>query len=540
MSTIEFKPVGRDAFRCFLSTHAGGRLTLEAAVAGTEPTVSGDPLLVGNAAIVTNVWAYGKHEAQYRRTRAEEKRKSHQKQAKRHRKTALAITGYAEKLSTRSRSAWCSGCFTHSSHLAVKGHSRPTVHLCGTCGGATTVCAVVTCRNMAVRRPDRLAAPAFCAEHRHEIPGFDKLEQRFSQIDEYADWLKFEKINAAKITKIAAVSALGVGILGPAALVAAPAIGGAAGALTGLSGAAATSHGLAIFGFGSVASGGLGMAGGTAVITAVGGALGGVVGATTTSAYVRSDSSFRIEKLHDGSGTPVLLASGFLTEKDDGWGGWRTMIDQRFPDAPVYRVHWGSKELKALASVLGRGTSEQVARRVIRKWARRASKAAAGKIGPLAALMTAAGLAKNPWSVAKSRSAMTGAILADLIARTNEDHFILVGHSLGARVMVTTAQTLGTRDETPRIEQMHLLGAAVGSKGEWRTLSSAVEGNVWNYWSSRDAVLKFLYRTVEGGRSAAGVRGFNSSFANIKDRAVTRQVSHHSGYFDKVKLAGGK
>lgn len=540
MSTIDFKPEGRDAFVCSLSTRAGAQLTLRASVAGTEPELSGDPVLLGNPTIVTNVWAYGKHEAQYRRTRAAEKRKSHAKRAVKHKTSALAAARYAERLSGRSRSGWCSGCFMESPHLVVKTPATTRLHLCESCGALTSVCRLPSCRHMATRRLDRIDAPGFCAEHRHEIPGFDKLNDGFNTIDESAEWLKFDSLNAAKLTKVAAVSVLGAGLLGPAALAAAPAIGGAAGAMTGLTGAAATSHGLALFGGGSLAAGGLGMAGGTAVITAVGGALGGVIGATTTSAYVRSDPSFRIEKLRDGTGTPVLLASGFLTEKDDGWGGWRPVIDGLFPDAPVYRVFWGAKELKAIGVLLGMGAGQEAARLALVKWAARASKAGAGKVGPFGALLLGAGLAKNPWSVARSRAAMTGAILADLIARTETENFILVGHSLGARVMVTTAQALGTRDEAPRIDEVHLLGAAVGSKGEWRTLSSAVSGNVYNYWSSKDAVLKFLYRTVEGGRSAAGVRGFNSSFANIKDRSVTRQVSHHSAYFDAVKLAGGK
>ena len=77
----------------------------------------------------------------------------------------------------------------------------------------------------------------------------------------------------------------------PAALAAAPAIGGATGAMTGLSGAAATSHGLAMWGGGSLAAGGMGMAGGTAVITTAGTLLGGAIGGVTTMAYVRSDES---------------------------------------------------------------------------------------------------------------------------------------------------------------------------------------------------------------------------------------------------------
>src|SRR5690606_27360720 len=102
-------------------------------------------------------------------------------------------------------------------------------------------------------------------------------------------------------------------------------------------------------------------------------------------------------------------------------------------------------------------------------------------------------IATNPWTVAKTRAGVTGAATAALIARSIEGPYVLMGHSLGARVMVTAAQALGTRPGPPRVESMHLLGAAVDAKGDWRSLASAVTGTVWNYWSQRDSVLAWLY-----------------------------------------------
>ena len=133
---------------------------------------------------------------------------------------------------------------------------------------------------------------------------------------------------------------------------------------------------------------------------------------------------------------------------------------------------------------------------------------------------------------------MTGTVLADLIARTNEGPYVLIGHSLGARVMVHAAQSLGSTDTgAPRIEAMHLLGAAVGTKGDWRTLNEAVSGTVWNYYSGRDQVLKTLYAVAELGQKAAGLVGFNSKFDRIKDRNVTRKVDGHSRYLGAVTLS---
>ena len=135
----------------------------------------------------------------------------------------------------------------------------------------------------------------------------------------------------------------------PAAILAAPAIGGALGAyLGGYSGAAASSYGLAFLGGGSLATGGLGMAGGTAVVSVVGGGLGGVRGASVANAYLREDKSSHIEMLQGGQGVPVIVCNGFLSESGKGWGEWKKMVSGRYPDSPVYRVHWGAKELKDL------------------------------------------------------------------------------------------------------------------------------------------------------------------------------------------------
>jgi hypothetical protein len=80
-------------------------------------------------------------------------------------------------------------------------------------------------------------------------------------------------------------------------LVMAPHIGAAIGAAMGLSGAAATSAGLAALGFGSVAAGGFGMAGGTIVVGALAGAVGGGASLTAATSLIKSDPEIEALKL---------------------------------------------------------------------------------------------------------------------------------------------------------------------------------------------------------------------------------------------------
>lgn len=156
-------------------------------------------------------------------------------------------------------------------------------------------------------------------------------------------------------------------------------------------------------------------------------------------------------------------------------------------------------------------------------------------------LLLAQGVARNPWSVAKSRADMTGAILAVLLARTDTPEFVLVGHSLGARVMTRTAQLLGSDAslKQPKLREAHLLACALSTGGDWRTLDRSVSRTVWNYRSRNDWVLKNLYKYSQLGHPAVGVKGFESAHTRIKDRDVSTSVHSHSDYFEKVRLKGG-
>jgi pimeloyl-ACP methyl ester carboxylesterase len=534
---IGYRPIGRTGYECVLRSDSGRELHLAFDTADGEPKADGDELLVGNASLKALLLSYATHEYQYRRLRAPEKRTSHRKQADSDRRDAMTLVGLLEQRGERTCRGWCSACLTRTSHRYVRGRGPATVYLCENCGGPTSPCAVPGCKHLSNRGLRRISTPRYCAAHRHEIPSFRKLERQLASLEDYKDWLTFEHRNAARVTRIAGVAAASGVALAPFAFLAAPAIGGIAGSLTGLSGAAATSHGLALFGGGSLAAGGLGMAGGTTVITALGGGLGSALGAAATSAYVSSDASFKIEKLREGHGTPVLFATGFLTQGEDGWGNWKRLIDDRYPDAPVYRVYWGAKELKDLTQLVTEGATRHAIHRSATTVARRASSKAAARLGPLGSFFVARDVAANPWTVARTRAEMTGAILADLIARTNADRFILMGHSLGGRVMITTAQALGSKRGEPRIESMHLLGAAVSSGRDWRNLNHAVADTIWNYHSRHDRVLANLYRAAQFGHRAVGQVGFKSSFPSIRDRDVSRLVKSHKAYVTKVKLA---
>jgi hypothetical protein len=137
---------------------------------------------------------------------------------------------------------------------------------------------------------------------------------------------------------------------------------------------AVVSIGLALLGGGSLAAGGLGVVGGTAVVAAAGAALGSALGANITNAYISEDDSFRIEKFRGGTGIPVIVARGFMTEEDPNWRYAIQMIERRYPDSPIHRLHWGSKELKTLGAFALKNAGKKEAVGFIGRAAARATR----------------------------------------------------------------------------------------------------------------------------------------------------------------------
>lgn len=537
-SKIAFVPVGQRGMRVMLRTERGWEMGAEGELDDQRPSYTGAERLAGNKIISVNLWAYACAEKERRIRKNPQIRAELEKQAGAHAEIARNVADLVDKLGRERRNDWCSACFERTDHRRVEasGLSTPTF-LCQGCGAATSPCLAPRCTNMATRGFGSLRVPRYCAEHRHDLPSFEHGTDRIADLSDYAQLLKFRKQNLARTSKTAGAAVLVAGAMTGVGFVAAPLIGGFIGTTVGgYSGAAATSYGLALLGGGSVAAGGLGMAGGTAVVAAVGGALGGVMGLGLSSAYVGQDKSFAIEKLKDGRDVAVVVCSGFLTAGKQGWGDWERIVTERYPDSPVYRVHWGARELNDLAFVLGANTGKFVASSFIKKAAAMASKSAAKIASPISSAMIIADLAKNPWWRARERANKTGAVVADLIARTDMNEIVLAGHSLGARAMICAVEALGTKASAPTVREVHLLGAARDADDDWSRLDAGVAHRAYNYHSKQDKVLRFFYKTVEAGDVAAGYAGIATKRKKIVNVDVTKQVADHSAYCKSLSL----
>lgn len=297
------------------------------------------------------------------------------------------------------------------------------------------------------------------------------------------------------LVKTGLVTLGGMAIVGPLALAVGPAIGGALGALGGLSGAAATSAGLALVGGGSLAAGGLGMAGGLSIVTVVGTGVGGALGAYVAGQYLSDVKDFEIYKVRAGKKPAIITVNGFLTQRGEAHQAWTAGVDKNYSGHEWYHVEWEAKNLATLGALVAAGVGTETVKQALQKAAAMASKVAAKTIGAPATIAQLVALSTNPWHVAMTKAEKTGVLLADILERCDRSKFIMIGHSLGCRVIYSCLQTHATTKKI-RVAGVHLFAGAVSNDREnWRAAVGALapKAEIRNYHSDADQVLRFMY-----------------------------------------------
>jgi len=435
-----------------------------------------------------------------------------------------------------SISSWCSWCYKKTTHdLVDQNYLRRNVYKCRSCKNRTLVCRY--CKNMA-RGGDKYDNEC-CAEHDGTIKSFETLNMKFDKLEDYKQFFKPKATNVKSVAKISAAVVGGAAVIGPAALLAAPGIGSAIGASiitsssgTMLSGAVATKAGLAAIGGGSLASGGLGMVGGITIISGAGAAIGGTLGGVLANSYFGTIKDFEICKVRSGKGPAVIFVDGWLSQKNPGLTEWEEGLEKNYPNNPWYEVKWESKRLQDIGKLIVGSTGKAALKKGLKEAAKRASREAAKKIIPISLLYDLFVLSKNPWHTAMSRASMTGKLLADILARVKRKQFILLGHSLGARVVFYTLSSLG-KNTSQRVQVAHLLGGAVGrdDRNGWKLAVNATKSGIRNYYSENDDVLHYFYKFGTFYQSdPIGRSPLRPPMRGFRNYNVTRHVKGHAYY----------
>lgn len=413
-------------------------------------------------------------------------------------------------MSEKIELSYCSWCGAWSRHHQIEqNYLRRNVYRCTQCHEKTVQCRF--CKNMA--RTGEKWDDELCSEHDGSISAFKNLNLKIDDLSDFKQLFERDTFNLMRVGKIAAGTIAGVAVVTPFAFAAAPALAsslgaagllGAAGtgtAISTLSGAALTSASMAAIGGGT-------MLGGLVVVTAAGAALGAYKGGIVSNSYFGEIDHFEIRKVHHGkkgNKHALIFINGFMSEMKRDVEDWTTHLGDHFDENSWYHVDWESHNLHKLGKQLKKAP-DTVGVAMAKQLAERATKNGAKKLGPLALVNTLSELVGNPWHSTMVKAGMTGVLLADAIARTQGWTFTLAGHSLGARAIFYTLEALSTRNDAPVIEDVYLLGGAVGG-GEkdndgWEAATHAVRGRIFNCHSDKDDVLKYMYQGANCGLSA--------------------------------------
>lgn len=453
---------------------------------------------------------------------------------------------------TQGDSAWCSWCGEYTFHRLVKKNLvERNEYQCTSpsCGHYTIMCRAPQCQNMAKHKPQEIKAEGiakfaeswaseFCAEHDGSVADFSKLSMKLGEITDYTKILERHCIDYSKVGKIGGCILLGGAVLGPFAWLAAPGVAAALGSL-GILGAAGTGTAISTLSGAALVSASLaaigpgGVAGGVACLVAAGAALGGTVGGMISNAYIGEIDNFSIKKVRLGNkGPAVIFINGFLNEDEGDFTEWLNPLFVHFQSNPCYGITWESGSLKKLGAMCLSAGGTQSLRLLAQKIAEQGGKETAKKLAPLAWVLLAKDIINNPWHTTLNKAQMVGAVLADILRRTSsEEGFILMGHSLGAKVIFHALSVLGASNISI-VRDVYLFGGAVCNKPEeWAEAKKAFSGTLHNFYSTNDKVLGMLYESAKLFTSkAAGYDKLLPDCDKVKNIDVTHEVKGHMKY----------
>ncbi|WP_435335370.1 DUF726 domain-containing protein [Haloarchaeobius sp. TZWWS8] len=146
------------------------------------------------------------------------------------------------------------------------------------------------------------------------------------------------------------------------------------------------------------------------------------------------------------------------------------------------------------------------------------------------------------WWTAVDIAKRNGPKLANWIANwVNDggDPIRLVGHSLGAQVVVSALNNLHAWGYYNAVETVSLVGAAipdqsVSTEDDYGDDIEYATGSFGNFYKTDDAVLDWAYSSAEWD-TALGEEGIQDGLAapyNYQERDVTAQVPDHNSYYE--------
>ena len=188
----------------------------------------------------------------------------------------------------------------------------------------------------------------------------------------------------------------------------------------------------------------------------------------------------KITEVRSGDEPTIIVINGFLSESKQDVNDWLDVVDELYPSQRVLHLDWPSFSLKKLFDLKYESKLKN------------AMLLAIALISPSSSMAKALRDMVVGWVAAMDEAEAAGKWLAAYVDSQKNKNFILMGHSLGARV---SYHALANLKRTKSIDFMYLFGGAVSNTEIWDdSCGRHKELKVINCFSENDYVLKYLYK----------------------------------------------
>lgn len=247
--------------------------------------------------------------------------------------------------------------------------------------------------------------------------------------------------------------------------------------------------------------------------------------------FMDSTSKFNLIKCKEGKYPAIITISGFWSEGEDNIKNWQHSITKAFPNQEWFHLEWNTRKKPMNKLSIDKSIkSEQITKynRYVKiyTFARK--------------YLSIVNLAiNNDWHLSVRNSKHAWQFLADILTACGHKEFILVGHSLGARVIHNCLEHITSKNIESNINDVFLLGGAVNSRNKkWENAIRSIKNSAYNYYSKNDGVLKEIYGAVMIDDYPIGLHGVNlSKFKNID---ASKYIKGHTEYIPNFHIIKNK
>lgn len=273
-------------------------------------------------------------------------------------------------------------------------------------------------------------------------------------------------------------------------------------------------------------------AGGTAVVTTTGVAVGSKIGLSGMNRRMGHVRTFEFRPLHNNKRVNLIVTvSGWLVGKEDDVRLPFSTVDPIMGD--VYSLLWEPEMLTSMGQTINILATEILTQSVQQILGSTILVALMASIQLPMALSKLGYLLDNPWNVSLDRAWSSGLILADTLIRRNLGvrPVTLAGFSLGARVIYSCLVELARQGMHGLVQDVFIFGAPIVIKKDQIKLArSVVSGRFVNGYSKKDWILGYLFRATSGGLGhISGLAPIND-IPGVENVDLTDEVEGHMGY----------